>query len=226
MHLIVIAALLVAPLLAEDLLQVKFAKKDPVLSADPKTKFWKDVAPILATKNNMGVETPGHRTEIRARWTAGNLYVLMTCPYEELYLIPNPVTNAETNKLWEHDAAEIFIGADFDKIHRYREYQVSPQGEWVDLDIDSKLFLPDGWKWDSGMKVKARIDAQAKVWYGEFQIPLSSITEKPVKVGTMMRGNFYRFQGPPPNRKAVAWVQTERASNHTPEKFAKIQFVK
>ena len=227
MHLLAIAVLLAAPVAAEDVLQVKFAKKDPVLSADPKSKFWKGIAPVLATKNNLGVETPGHRTEIRTRWTAANLYVLMSCPYEDLYLIPNPVTAAETNKLWEHDAAELFIGADFDKINRYREYQVSPQGEWVDLDIDTKQALPEGgWKWNSGMKVKAQIDQKAKIWYGEFQIPLVSITDKPVKAGTEMRGNFYRFQGPPPNRNSVAWVQTGRPSNHTPEKFAKILFVK
>ena len=35
-------------------------------------------------------------------------------------------------------------------------------------------------KWSSNMKTKARIDEKAKVWYGEFQIPLTSITDKAV----------------------------------------------
>ncbi len=227
MRILPLLVLLAAPAAAEDLLQVKFAKSDPALSADPANSFWRGVTPILATRNNLGVETPNHRTEIRARWTKSNLYVLFTCPYEELYLLPNPSTTTETNKLWEHDVAEIFIGADFDHINRYREVQVSPQGEWVDLDIDSNNMGNTGaLKWSSNMKTKARIDEKAKVWYGEFQIPLTSITDKAVKPGTKMRGNFYRFQGPPPNRKSVAWVQTGRANNHTPEKFAPIQFVK
>jgi hypothetical protein len=41
-----------------------------------------------------------------------------------------------------------------------------------------------------------------------------------------MRGNFYRFQGPGPQRKAVAWIPTGRPSNHTPEAFGRIEFVK
>jgi len=74
--------------------------------------------------------------------------------------------------------------------------------------------------------VKARIDKAAKVWYGEFQIPLKSITAKAVKPGTVMRGNFYRFQGPGPQRKSVSWIPTGRFSNHTPEAFGRIEFVK
>jgi hypothetical protein len=208
-------------------LRVKYAGREVPLSADPASKFWKAAPPVFATHNNLRVETPGHKTEIRARFTKDNLYVLMVCPYEQLYLISPPDVTKETNKLWEHDAAEIFIGADFENIHQYREYQVSPQGEWVDLDIDTKNPKPEGgWKWDSGMKVKARIDAAAKVWYGEFQIPLKSITAKEVKPGFAMRGNFYRFQGPPPNRKTVAWIPTGRPSNHTPEAFGRIEFEK
>jgi hypothetical protein len=30
--------------------------------------------------------TPGHRTEIRSRWTDKNLYLLFICPYEELQM--------------------------------------------------------------------------------------------------------------------------------------------
>jgi hypothetical protein len=140
--------------------------------------------------------------------------------------MPKPETVKETNKLWERDVAEIFIGADFEKINQYREYQVSPQSEWVDLDIDTKNPKPEGgWKWDSAMAVKARVDEKAKIWYGEFQIPLASITDKEVKPGFAMRGNFYRFQGPPP-RKAVTWKPTGKPSNHTPEAFGRIEFVK
>ncbi len=214
-------------MLGEEAMRVKWAKSDPALSADPNTKFWKEAVAITGTTNNLGVEQPGHQMEIRARFTAKNLYVLFRCPYEQLYLIEKAELVKETNKLWEHDVAEIFIGADFEKIHQYREYQVSPQGEWVDLDIDTKNPKPEGgWKWDSGMKVKARIDEKAKVWYGEFQIPLASITDKEVKPGFAMRGNFYRFQGPPPQRKAVTWKATGRPSNHTPEAFGRIEFVK
>jgi Carbohydrate family 9 binding domain-like len=211
---------------AAEPLRVKFAKSDMAPSADPKHNFWADAEPVVGTRSNMGVENTGHRMEVRAKWTAGNLYVLFTCPYEELYLNANPALEKETNKLWEHDVAEVFIGADFDAIHHYREYQVSPQGEWVDLDIDTKTPLPDAAGWNSGMIVRARIDKAAKTWHGEMRIPLKSITAKPVAAGTKMRGNFYRFQGPPSKKVAISWIPTGRPSNHTPEKFGEIEFVK
>jgi hypothetical protein len=216
------------PLLsAEEVLEVRYSDKAPELSANPNSKFWREAKPVYAAKNNLGKELPANKTEIRARFSRQYLHVLFICPYETLYLKPNPEIHNETNKLWEHDVAEIFIGADFEHIHRYREYQVSPQGEWVDLDIDTKHPLPEGgWRWDSSMKVKARIDAKAKVWYGEFRIPLESITAKAVSPGTVMRGNFYRFQGPPPDRMMVAWKPTGRPSNHTPEEFGRIEFVR
>ena len=223
---LVLASLLAFPIVAADHIDVKYASKDVVLTADPSSKFWKGSVPVLATKSNLGVDLPSNRTEIRVRWTKTNLYVLMSCPYEELYLLPNPNAIQETNKLWEHDVAEIFLGADFKNIHQYREYQVSPQGEWVDLDIDTKKSRPEGgWKWDSKMVVKARIDAKSKTWYAEFKIPLESVTSEPIQPGTLLRGNFYRFQGPPPDRKMVAWLPTGRISNHTPEAFGTLKLV-
>jgi len=30
-----------------------------------------------------------------------------------------------------------FIGSDFKDIKRYKEFEVSPHNEWIDLDIDS-----------------------------------------------------------------------------------------
>ena len=42
----------------------------------------------------------------------------------------------ETNELWNWDVAEVFIGSDFKNIRRYKEFEVSPQAEWVDLDVN------------------------------------------------------------------------------------------
>lgn len=227
MRIFALALLVATSLVAAESIEVKFAKKDVPLSADPTTSFWKAAKPVTALKNNLGEETIGKPTEIRARWTKDSIYILFSSPYSELYLFPNPSKDKETNKLWERDVAEIFLGADFEKIHEYREYQVSPQGEWVDLNINTKQALPEGgWKWDSGMKVLARVDEKNKIWYGEFQIPLKSVTDKPVVSGARMRGNFYRFEGGPPKRKSASWIPTGRPSNHTPEKFGILEFVK
>jgi len=229
MKILAIALLAAAPLLADGpgLIESVYSNKDFALSADPAAPHWQGIKGVVAENNQYGKPTPGHHTEIRARWTEKNLYLLYICSYEKLYLIEKPDTKNETNKLWDHDVAEVFAGADFENIGHYREYQVSPQGEWVDLDIDRKHPLPEGgWKWNSGFEVKARIDESKKVWYGEMRIPIASFDARPAKAGNEIRINFFRLQGPPPNRNFIAWQPTNGPSYHVPSAFGKMKLVK
>ncbi|HVN20352.1 MAG TPA: carbohydrate-binding family 9-like protein [Dongiaceae bacterium] len=174
-----------------------------------------------------GKPDPKYRTEIRARWTKQNLYILFICPYEELNLKPHPNTSAETNELWNWDVAEAFIGADFQNIQRYREFEISPQGEWVDLDID--LHHPndvEGWKWNSGFAVSARIDKGAHIWYGAMRIPYSAIDSRPAAAGNKLRINFFRCQGPTAVRHFIAWQAPMSDGFHVPEKFGTLELVR
>jgi len=200
--------------------------KEMDLNADPNSALWRGAPVVVAERNTLDEPVPGHRTEIRSRWTPDHLYFLFICKYEELHLKPEWTTKEETNLLWNWDVAEVFIGADFDNIWRYREYQVSPRGEWVDLDIDRKNPLPEGgWRWNSGFTVAARLDETNKVWYGAMKVPVRSITEKPAAAGMEFRANFYRLQGPGPQRKGIAWRPTMVRNYHTPEKFGLMRLV-
>lgn len=200
---------------------------DFALTADPQSKQWKNVKGVIAERGPLGDVTAGHRTEIRSRWTGQNLYFLFICSYEQLYLKPNPAISTETNKLWEWDVAEAFIGTDFKDIKRYTEFQVSPQGEWVDLFIDRNPNPPNhDWEWNSGFEVKARRNDKDKVWYGEMRIPMNKIDTRKPQAGTEMRINFYRLQGPPPQRKGIAWQPTGNPNYHTPEAFGRLRLEK
>jgi hypothetical protein len=220
--------LLLFPVLAvaqdASLIKSKRAPSDFALTANPNSKDWKGVKGVFADRGPLGDETPGHRTEIRSRWTEKYLYILFLCPFEALYSKPNPSTTTETNKLWEWDVAEVFIGTDFENIKRYTEFQVSPQGEWVDLDIDRNPNPPNhDVQWNSGFEVKAVIDQGKKIWYGEFRIPMNKIDKRKPTLGSSMRVNFYRFQGPPPGRKQIAWQPTGANNYHMPEKFGSLK---
>ena len=209
-------------------IESKHISKDMELTADPNAKAWKQAKPVIAENGPTGTPAPGHRTEIRSLWSDKYLYFFYTCPYETLYLNDSPSTSTETNKLWEHDVAEVFIGADFKNIRQYREFQVSPKSEWVDLYIDRDKPWPEGgWKWNAeGFQVKGRIDEAKKIWYGEMRVPISSIDTNPPKPGTEMRINFYRLQGPPPKRTFIAWQPTGNPNYHTPEAFGRITLTK
>lgn len=205
----------------------KRAQRDIDADTDPGSAFWRDGPAIYLDNDSRGNPVPGYKSEIRSRWTNRNLYFLFVCPYEQLNLKPNPTTSAETNELWKWDVAEVFIGSDFKNIRRYREFEISPQGEWVDLDIN--LDTPrheDGWEWNSGFKVSARIDQAAKVWYGFMQIPYSSVDARPAADGNTLRINFFRSQGARPNRKALTWQPTGQGMFHVPEAFGTLKLVK
>jgi len=205
----------------------RYAKADFALTADPNAEAWKKIAGVVTERGRRGEAVPGHRTEIRSRWTGKHLYFLFICPYQELYLKPNPATAAETNKLWEWDVAEVFIGTDFANIKQYKEFQVSPQGEWVDLAIDRGAQPPNhDWQWNSGFTVKARIDREKKVWYGEMRIPMDQLDRRAPRAGLEMWINFYRMQGPPPHRKLIAWQPTHADSYHVPEAFGRLRLGK
>jgi hypothetical protein len=221
--------LCMAPLWADGkgVIESQRSNREVPLTADPQAKHWKGVAPAIIENGPLGDPVPNHRSEVRSLWTDKNLYILFTCPYEELNLKPDPDTTKDTWRLWEWDVAEVFVGAEMDKIWHYREYQVSPQGEWVDLDIDRKNPLPQGGMlWNSGYKVKARIDNDKKIWYGEFQIPIESINGATAKSGAEMRINFYRIQGKKPNGyRMLAWQPTGARNYHVPESFGRLKLV-
>lgn len=202
------------------------AAQDVEPSTDPAIPFWQAARPVYAEKTPYGQTLPLYRTEIRSRWTNNDLYFLFICPYEKLNLKPSPSTTTETYRLWDWDVAEAFIGSDFQNIRKYREFEISPQGEWVDLDIDlSAPHHEDGWKWNSGFAVAARIDPAAKIWYGVMRIPFSALQSQSPAAGQQLRINLFRAQGPPPNRVAVVWQPTMSKTFHVPEKFGLIRLV-
>jgi len=202
------------------------AKEDVALDTHPASTFWSETVPIYADRDKYDQLLARYRTEIRSRWTAKNLYFLFSCPYEMLFLHPNPSTTTETNKLWNWDVAEVFIGSDFKNIQHYREFELSPQGEWLDLDIDlSNAHHGEGWSWNSGFQIAARIDEQTRVWFGAMKIPWTALDETPPSPGKILRVNFFRSQGPRSNRKEIAWQPTLSGTFHVPERFGLLRLV-
>src|SRR5580658_11365604 len=210
----------------DGIIHSRWAGSDPRLDTNPMSSFWRGSEPIYMDSDAHGKPEPKYRTEIRTRWTKQNLYFLFVCPYEELNLTSYPNTSTETNELWNWDVAEAFIGADFKNIKRYKEFEISPQGEWVDLDIDLDRQRDDsGWKWNSNFEVSSRIDKTAHVWYGAMRIPYAAIDSRPATAGNTLRINLFRCQGPASSRHHIAWRAPMRDSFHVPERFGTLKLV-
>jgi len=204
-------------------MECRRARADFDVSADPASPHWKRAKAVQASVDPFGKPAGANAFTFRTLWTPENLYFLFECPYDSLNLKKDPSTSTETNRLWEWDVTEVFIGWDPDNIGQYKELQVSPQGEWVDLDIDRSHPKPEGgWKWNSGMTVKARIDSRAKVWYGEMKIPFRALDPRPPQAGHELRINVYRLAGAPPSRQSIMWTPTQARSHHTPAQFGRM----
>lgn len=200
------------------------ATKDVAVTADPGSEFWQSSVPVLVNRTKSG-ETADLAMEVRSRWTPRYLYLLFICPYEELHLKPSPDTKSETNELWNWDVAEVFLGTNFEDIKRYKEFEVSPQGEWVDLDIN--LHSPhheDGWVWNSGFEHIARIDRSKRIWYAEMKIPMAALG-KSASADETFRVNLFLSQGPPSRHKAICWQPTMSGTFHVPERFGLLRLV-
>jgi hypothetical protein len=202
------------------------AAQDVSLDLDPTSQFWRASHPVYMENDIFGKPVPRYRTEVRTRWTKNNIYFLFICPYEQLYMKPSPTVQQETNQLWNWDVAEVFIGSDFKDIQHYKEFEISPQAEWIDLDIDlHKPHHEEGWTWNSGFEVKARIDPDAHIWYAAMRIPFAAIDARPAAPGNVLRINLFRSEGPPSHQQAVTWQPPMKSTFHVPERFGLIRLV-
>lgn len=208
-----------------DVFQSLHAEHDFDLTADPRAPMWSAVAPVLINRTYDGRTHSTQPTEVRSRWTTTHLYLSYVCPYDTLTLKPNPDLSAETPQLWNWDVAEAFIGSDFERIGFYKEFQVSPQGEWVDLAIDrDNPGTQEGMRWNSGFEVKARIDVAAKKWYGEMRIPFAAIDTSPAHQGREYRIGLFRISGASP-RVLHLWRPTGAPNFHVPQAFGRLMLV-
>jgi hypothetical protein len=161
---------------------------------------------------------------------AASTWIVKDWSYPELNLWLPADNTKDRLKLWDRDVVEFFLGDDWQDIMQYREFEVAPTGDWVDLAIDLKKDTYDA-KWDSGWQRQGRIDEKNHVWYAAARVPLRSVSEKQVQAGTKWRVNLYRIDGlgEDPVRHFMCWQPTcvvNRDPNHVPEHFGTLVFTK
>ena len=201
-----------------------------MLSLDPEAADWRHSKATAISKDcTVTTDYPSLNTQVRGFWTDTDLYLLFTCPYKDLNLFL-PATGGPRLNLWDRDVVEMFLGDDWTNIRHYREFEIAPTSDWIDLAIDLDKDSYDH-SWRSGWKVAARIDQTTHTWYAAAKIPLKSVSLKAVGDGTRWRANLYRIEGlgADPQRHFMCWQPTcvtNRDPNHVPENFGTIIFKK
>lgn len=202
------------------------ANRDVALNTDPALPFWRGSHPVYLQLDTQGRSQAQYRTEVRSRWTNKSIYFLFICPYKQLYLKPAPDAAHETYELWNWNVAEVFLGSNFTDINRYKEFEISPQNEWIDLDVNlNEPHHEKGWIWNSGFEHMARIDEAHHVWYAAVRIPFSALDMPAPAAGKTFRMNLYRTEGPPNDAKEILWQPTMSDTFHVPQKFGLLRLV-
>jgi len=193
-------------------------------AAFPSPDDWSRAGPVAFCHDWQGRNPdPQRETEVRLLWTDSDLLVRFRCCYRTLDVFDDTEPNGRRNELWDRDVAEVFLQPDRFGEKFYKEFEVSPSGQWLDLDIS-----PQGLTHiTSGMRSRVELDAASRVWKAELAIPMPALTSD-FDPAQSWRVNFFRCEGRDPARYYSAWqpTETETPNFHVPGKFGALRFAR
>ena len=186
----------------------------------PNHSAWGKAPPVSFCSDWRGENAdPQRETEVRLLWSSERLFIRFCCRYREVYVYEG--SNARRDKLWLRDVAEAFIRRGSNESRHYLEFEVSPNGDWLDLDISqgekSHLFCD--------LKSRVVMDPDAGIWTAELAIPVNCLTTA-LDPNEIWRLNLFRIEGREPNRFYSAWqpTHTPKPNFHVPEFFGELHF--
>ncbi len=196
----------------------------PLLDTNFAAPHWQAAVLHAMDRNWRGDAAPeALKTTTRVLWTPQELIFGYECRYTELDVDDEFDVNEERHALWDRDVCEAFVRSPLEPDYRiYKEFEVAPTGQWVDLRIN-RIDVTHDWQWKSGMKTAAQIDETH--WRVAMAIPFAAFGITP-KVGDAWEANLFRVSRLHGARQFLAYAPTftETPSYHEPERFVKLRF--
>ena len=193
-----------------------------VLDAAHPAPDWQRATPVTFCSDWQGQNPdPGRETTVRALWSEQTLYLRFECRYRNLYVFDDAEANGRRDHLWDRDVAEAFLQPDPSRERYYKEFEVSPNGYWIDLDISPGPLA----NLHSGMQRSVVLDENAKRWTAELAIPMKALTAH-FDPRAEWRANFFRVEGAQEPRHYFAWraTHTPQPNFHVPGAFGRLRF--
>jgi hypothetical protein len=211
-------------------LQAKRTPVDFLPDGDLAKDVWKQAEPAKFDQDASGKSHyPEIATGVACLWTESYIYFGFSGRYESLNVYEGEDAKAERWKLWERDVVEVFLNPQPERVNHYYEFEVAPNNQWIDLEIDKTKEPFNDASWNSGFAHATRIDAKNHIWTAEMRIPLSSMNVAAIHPGMEWRANFFRAAGSggDEHRKFVVWsVIPEGKTFHVPARFGILKLVK
>lgn len=191
-------------------------------------KFWDKAETVVIDKYWSGINAPqGRWFKAKLLWSKTALYVRFEANQTDPLVVSEAANlTSKTKGLWDRDVCEIFLAPDKTEFRKYFEFEIAPNGEWIDLGIHQ---MPDrretDWDYASGMESKSLI-GKNKVWMA-IRVEWKAFGKTPTG-GDIWLGNLFRCVGSGKTRGYLAWspTLTKEASFHVPEKFGEFEFIK
>jgi hypothetical protein len=209
----------------------KFISSDFTPDGDLAKSVWRD-APRVKFDRDVRAEKPfpDSETQVASLWTPDYVYLGYRCTYRTLNVYEGEDIAQERYELWNRDTAEAFINPAPERFNHYYEFEVAPNNQWVDLEIDLTKTPFGNVGWDSHFAHATKIDAQNHVWTAEMKIPVKSMGAKALQPGAAWRLNLYRLDGPGDDtqRHFLSWSPLPPGKNqsfHQPASFGIIKFI-
>jgi len=208
-------------------IKIKYLKNDFAVT-ELDNGNWKKAAEISIEKYWSGENAPiGRHAKAKLLWSKTAFYIRFEASQTEPLIVSDkPNLKNKTRGLWDRDVAEIFVAPDKSEPRKYFEFEIAPNGEWIDLAIHQ---MPErretDWDYNSGMQSAARIEKD-KVWMA-IKIEWKAFGKTP-QANEVWHGNLFRCVGAGETRGYLAWqpTKTPQPSFHVPEAFGEFEFTK
>jgi alpha-galactosidase len=190
----------------------------------PNASSWDLSGPVRFNADWRGKNAdPERETEVRLLWTPEWFFVRFLAKFRVITVFPDAEPSGRRDQLWDRDVAEVFLQPDPSNLGQYKEFEVSPNGFWIDLDIVA------GEKHDLNSSLQRRVilNEAAKTWVAELALPMKCLVER-FDPTAAWRVNFYRVEGGVEPRFYSAWQPTRTAAPnfHVPEAFGELVFAR
>jgi hypothetical protein len=188
----------------------------------PTQVAWQAAAPMVFDHDWKGQNPdPLRSTEVRLLWLPETLFLRFTARYRELTVFADSDVNGRRDHLWDRDVVEIFLQPDRSDPWIYKEFEFSPNGMWIDLDVNHGVLSNPR----SGVARRVTVSGREKTWVAEVGVPMKALTNA-FDPSKSWRVNFFRVEGAAEPRFYSAWnpTGTPEPSFHVPEAFAPLIF--
>ena len=210
-------------------LQAKRSPVDFVADGDATKPSWRQAKSVEFDNDASGKpHYPDIPTQVASVWTETHVYFFFWCRYDSLNVYQGEDAAVERWQLWDRDVAEVFLNPQPERVNHYYEFEIAPNNQWIDLEIDKTKEPFNDASWNSGFEHATRIDAQNHIWTAEMRIPISSMNISAIHPGAQWRANFFRAagKGGDERRKFLAWsIIPEGKTFHVPTRFGILQLV-